>query len=48
MICSGCVSYKKNASFNILEIQDQNNSQVINYTWQDNKWQNNKNYQLKL
>jgi len=45
MICSGCISYKKNASFNILEIGDES-CKVINYLWKDDKWQINKTHKI--
>jgi 3',5'-cyclic AMP phosphodiesterase CpdA len=47
MICSGCVSYKKNASFNILEISDYS-CKIINYLWKEEKWQKNSTTQIKF
>lgn len=38
MICSGCASHKKNASFNILQIED-NKCVVQSYILKDNTWQ---------
>ncbi len=45
MICSGCASLKKNASFNVLEISDFS-CKIINYLSKDEKWQKNKTTQV--
>lgn len=47
MLGSGCVSYKKNASFNILEIEDTKCS-IINYLWKKDSWQENTFNQVQL
>ena len=45
MICSGCASHKRNASFNIFELED-DKCRVINYKIKDNCWQKHKTLQL--
>lgn len=47
MICSGCVSYKKNATFNLLEISDYS-CKIINYLWKNNQWQKKAVTQIKF
>jgi 3',5'-cyclic AMP phosphodiesterase CpdA len=45
MICSGCATYAKNASFNILELED-NSCTIITYIWRNTSWQKDKTTQI--
>jgi len=47
MICSGCSSHKKNASFSILKIED-DKCNIYCYILQDNNWQKDKVEELNF
>jgi len=47
MICSGCVSYKEKATFNIIEIEN-TECKIINFLWKEKEWQKNKTYQIEF
>lgn len=47
MICSGCASYKKEASFNVLEVENFS-CKILNYVWKDNNWQKKSTTQIKF
>ncbi|MFA6119396.1 MAG: metallophosphoesterase [Parachlamydiales bacterium] len=47
MACSGCISYKKNASFNIVEIED-NSFRIINYALKNNNWEKDQIHKVDL